>query len=104
MEGWLVILILGILLGVLSAGIMRRAASTRAPLTPELRRCPHCATLLKSDARLCHSCLNVVLPAGARRPRPGGRVRTRPAHERGRRGRFDGDPAERPGTRDRSGA
>jgi len=101
MDSWtiiIVVLILGAVLGLCASWILRKAPNTRDPLAPEQQTCIHCATPLKPGARLCRSCLGVVIPLPV--PPSQGRAETRQASERWRRENIERDQR----TRDRSGA
>jgi hypothetical protein len=80
MDAWPVILVLGSLLGLIAAALVRKAAGKGDLAAPAMRKCPHCATLLRDDVPLCRSSLNVVPLASASESRS--RVSPRPARAR----------------------
>jgi hypothetical protein len=81
MDAWPVILVLGSLLGLIAAALVRKAAGKGDLAAPAMRKCPHCATLLRDDVPLCRSSLNVVPLASASESRS--RVSSRPARATG---------------------
>jgi hypothetical protein len=95
MDAWLVILILGALLGLIAAALVRKMAGPGDLAAPAMRKCPHCAALLSDDVRLCMSCLNVVPLASASESRSRVNPRTARVHERGTEARQREAPAAR---------